>query len=87
MNLVMFDIDGTLTATTGIDEVCFIQAVREVLGVKEIDTDLLNYTHVTDEGITSEIIEQHTGRPAGREELSDIRNLFVKLLKEKLNCF
>jgi len=83
MNLVMFDIDGTLTATTGIDEVCFIQAVQEVLGVKEIDTDLLNYTHVTDEGITSEIIEHHAGRPAGREELSDIRNLFVKLLKEK----
>jgi len=83
MNLVMFDIDGTLTATTGVDEECYVQAIKQVLSIDDIDTNLTNYTHVTDEGITSEIIEKHMGRKAGKQELTDVRRSFVRLLREE----
>ncbi len=80
MNLVMFDIDGTLTATTDIDEQCFVRAVEDVLGIDDIDTNLANYTHVTDESIAAEIIHRHTGREATDSELEGIRTYFVGLI-------
>ncbi len=82
MNLVMFDIDGTLTATTDIDEKCFLQAMEHVFNIRDIDTDLTTYKHVTDEGIASEIIERHTGHAATEEQLLRLRASFVELLKE-----
>jgi beta-phosphoglucomutase-like phosphatase (HAD superfamily) len=33
MNLAIFDIDGTLTESVAIDESCFVQAFRDVLGI------------------------------------------------------
>jgi phosphoglycolate phosphatase-like HAD superfamily hydrolase len=81
MNLVMFDIDGTLTATTDIDEQCFIRAVNEVLQVYDLDTDVSNYTHVTDEGIAAEIIRRYTSDPVTEEKLCDIRRCFLRLLR------
>ena len=33
MNLVIFGIDGTLTQSVAVDEVCFVQAFRDVLGL------------------------------------------------------
>ena len=83
-NLIMFDIDGTLTATTDIDERCFVQAVEDVLNIDNIDTDLANYTHVTDESIAAEIIERHGGRKATERELSDLRHYFVGLIQKHI---
>jgi len=86
MNLVMFDIDGTLTKTVDIDENNFVKAVNDVLNIYDIDTDLTTYKYITDEGIAAEIIERHTGRPATNKELLDIRIYFVSLLKEKASA-
>lgn len=83
MNLVMFDIDGTLTATTGVDAQCFVQAVNDLFNIKDVDTDLTSYKNVTDEGIAEEIIERHTGRGATEKELSDLRRHFVELLRKE----
>lgn len=84
MNLVMFDIDGTLTATTDMDERCYISAVEAVLRIDNIDTDLTHYTHVTDEGIAIEIIERHKGRQATEKELLDLRRHFVGLIERHI---
>jgi hypothetical protein len=63
-HLVMFDVDGTLVKRNGIDDVCFSEAVGEVLGIGQIDTDWSHYSNVTDSGITSEIIQKNlTRRP------------------------
>jgi beta-phosphoglucomutase-like phosphatase (HAD superfamily) len=70
MNLVMFDVDGTLTATNTVDTHCFVQAFKEVLNIDLIDTDWSNYKQSTDSGIVAEIIERHTGSPASDEDLS-----------------
>ena len=85
MNLVMFDIDGTLTATTGVDAQCFVQAVNDLFHIKDVDTDLTSYKNVTDEGIAEEIIERHTGRVATKKELTDLKRHFVELLREEVS--
>lgn len=58
MLLVMFDVDGTLIQWNDIDRICYSEAVKEALGIAQIDTNWAHYTHVTDSGITSEIIEK-----------------------------
>ncbi len=81
MNLIMFDIDGTLITTPEIDETCFIKAVNEVMGIYEIERDLNHYKNITDEGIAAQIIEEHKGRPATLTELCNIQKKFYDLLK------
>lgn len=46
MRLVIFDIDGTLTATMKADEECLVRALAEVCGFGEVDTDWSRYKHV-----------------------------------------
>jgi len=43
MHLVMFDIDGTLTQTTKVDEECFVRSFKDVFGFADIDTDWSHY--------------------------------------------
>jgi hypothetical protein len=38
MNLAIFDIDGTLSESVGVDEACFVQVFRDVLGIERINT-------------------------------------------------
>ena len=83
MNLVMFDIDGTLTATTGVDAQCFVQAVNDLFNIKDVDTDLTSYKNVTDQGIAAEIIQRNTGRVATEKQLTGLKRHFVKLLREE----
>jgi beta-phosphoglucomutase-like phosphatase (HAD superfamily) len=48
MNLAIFDIDGTLTESVAVDEACFVQAFRDVFGIKWINTNWLEYNFQTD---------------------------------------
>jgi len=81
MRLIMFDIDGTLTSTTDIDEYCFVQSVAHVMDITGVDTNLANYKHVTDQSIAAEIIEKHLGRDAKDAEIAAIRDHFVMLIE------
>ena len=54
---LIFDIDGTLIDSEGIDGTLFVQAVKEVLGDIRFAENWSNYTKVTDVGILSEILE------------------------------
>jgi len=78
--LLMFDIDGTLTATNGVDTECYVQAMSEYLGVA-IDNDWARYQHVTDSGIASELLKLH-GRPM--EEVSLLQRRFFELIEQAL---
>jgi len=51
MNLVLFDVDGTLTLTNEVDNRCYLCALGEALGGAGFDTDWTKYPHVTDSGI------------------------------------
>ncbi len=83
MKLVMFDIDGTLTAANGADERCFLQAMGDIFKVAHIDSNWSRYKNVTDEGIAAEAIEEHTGRPPGEADLCNVRKRFLELMKRE----
>lgn len=82
MNLVMFDIDGTLANANEVDEQCFLQALSEVLQVGATDTDWTNYENVTDRGCLEEFTRRNRGRPVTQEESDSIRRRYIGLLAQ-----
>ena len=80
MNLAIFDIDGTLTESVAVDESCFVQAFRDVLGIERINTNWLEYTFQTDSGLALEICRNHLGRDPSGAEISRLQSRFAELL-------
>jgi phosphoglycolate phosphatase-like HAD superfamily hydrolase len=80
MHLVMFDIDGTLTETTKIDEECFVRSFKDVFGLTDIDTDWSHYPHTTDSGIFHDVFTSRIGQSPTAQEVSRFRQHFVQLL-------
>jgi phosphoglycolate phosphatase-like HAD superfamily hydrolase len=80
MQLVMFDIDGTLTETMKVDEECFVRSFAEVFGFTDIDADWSHYPHVTDSGIFHEVYAPRMGRPPTSLDISRFRQRFIELL-------
>jgi beta-phosphoglucomutase-like phosphatase (HAD superfamily) len=66
--LVIFDVDGTLTDTTGVDDECYRAAVAEALGVDAAVVDWAGTLHVTDAGILRYLWSTHrSGTPSGAD--------------------
>ncbi len=85
MNLAIFDIDGTLTETDHIDEICFVQALTDAHGITEISTDWAGYPHTTDSAITFHIFETKLNRAPEEAELLKFKTHFVRLLENYQN--
>jgi phosphoglycolate phosphatase-like HAD superfamily hydrolase len=80
MNLVMLDIDGTLTQSYEYDKEIFGLAIGEVLNCPAVDTDLYGYVDKTSTGVTQEAIRRITGRNPSEEQLEEVkRNVFRRL--------
>jgi phosphoglycolate phosphatase-like HAD superfamily hydrolase len=82
MKLVVFDLDGTLTKTNAIDEVCFVRAFAETAGICDLNTNWMDYEHVTDSGVARQVFIEQYGRPPEPAEVSRIVERFVELLRE-----
>ena len=82
MNLVMFDIDETLTNTNEVDHLCFVQALSEILQMEATDTDWTKYKNVTDQGCLEEFILRNMGRPATQKESTRIKKRHIQLLAQ-----
>ncbi len=80
MKLVMFDIDGTLTQTDRADETCFVQALREVFGFSDVNTDWASYPHCSDSGILEDLFQSRAGRSPLPAEVSAFQAHFLSLL-------
>ena len=80
MNLVMFDIDGTLTDTNEVDKQCYVQALSEVFHVDATDTDWTEYENVTDRGGLEEFARRNMGRPVTQEESAGTKKRYMELL-------
>jgi len=62
MKLVIFDIDGTLANTKAVDDACFIKAFYTTFQIDIHQQKWEDITHLTDWGITEEIIQKHLKR-------------------------
>jgi phosphoglycolate phosphatase-like HAD superfamily hydrolase len=83
--LVVFDIDGTLTATNAVDDECYQRAVGETLSIDPKTIDWTGSPHVTDSAIAHWLWSQHRGSPPGADHLEQLRVRFVTLLEEQLS--
>lgn len=75
--LAIFDLDGTLLDTNEVDGDCFIRAVRDVTGIDCSGLRWSSFEHVTDRGITLELLRRH-GLPASG--VMRVRERFLELL-------
>jgi phosphoglycolate phosphatase-like HAD superfamily hydrolase len=82
MHLIMFDVDGTLTETTKVDEECFVRSFKDVFGFADIDTDWSHYSCTTDSGIFHDVFTSRIGRSPTAQEISRFRQHFVGLLAQ-----
>jgi phosphoglycolate phosphatase-like HAD superfamily hydrolase len=73
MNLVMLDIDGTLTQSYEYDLESFGLAIGEVLGCPPISIDLNDYVDKTSLGVTLEAIQRLTGRNPQTEDVNEVK--------------
>jgi phosphoglycolate phosphatase-like HAD superfamily hydrolase len=84
IKLAIFDVDGTLTNTSRVDNECFARAYADALAVTEIDTTWQSCPHVTDSGVAQHIFQQRFKREPDETEISRLRDCFMKLLREQL---
>lgn len=82
MNIALFDIDGTLTASNAIDSECRADAFRDVFGFA-LDRNWDAYEHTTDRGIATQALREQ-GREATEHDLSLDRARCVQLLTERM---
>jgi phosphoglycolate phosphatase-like HAD superfamily hydrolase len=73
MNLVMLDIDGTLTQSFELDGKVFAIAIAEVFGSQKNDLDLNGYVNVTSLGVTMEELQRILGRTPTGEEIQAVK--------------
>ncbi len=81
MKYVIFDIDGTLTHTKKVDDKCFMKAFEQTFGIDIWQQEWSVLKHVTDWGITEEIIQREWGRVPTKEEYESMISHFVANLK------
>ena len=85
---VIFDVDGTLTASTGVDDDCLVEAWRRIWGAGHgpVDTDWSKWEHSTDEGLSAEVCRKWLGRGPTREEMDRVRREFFGLLRQRISA-
>ena len=82
--ILIFDLDGTLIKSNRFDDQCFQQAVKEVLGHSNFNTDWKTYQNVTDTGLLNEMLTK-----MGIQDIEPItiqvRNIFGIKIREYLD--
>jgi len=81
VHLALFDIDGTLIRSTGLDDRCYARAVTDVFGIAGFSTDWMDYRHSTDSGIITELVQNRLGRDPTGGEMERFQEHFLGLLK------
>ncbi|SFN31544.1 Phosphoglycolate phosphatase, HAD superfamily [Chitinophaga sp. YR627] len=81
MKYIIFDIDGTLTNTTEIDDLCYTQAIAETFGFSNFNTNYGHYENTTDSGILNQLSLERRNRPCTVTELENFIDCFCNLLE------
>lgn len=82
MKLVIFDIDGTLTQTIRVDEICYTRAFSDAHGLEVVADHWADCPHVSDSGVTQHLFQHYFGRDPHDHESGAIKQRLVDLLEE-----
>jgi len=82
MNLVVFDLDGTLTDTNEVDTDCFVQALGDALGIDNVNTAWEEYEHATDLGCLQEAFLRKFNRQVTPQETDRFISHFLDRLQQ-----
>ena len=83
MTLIIFDIDGTLTATNAVDMKCYAAAFEKTFGVQLPSTDWGVYQYCTDFAIAHEALEMTRGDRGTPQEMEAYERAFVVELEKE----
>jgi len=83
MDLVLFDIDGTLIRSMADDTECLVMALHDVFGFVDVEDDWSQYENITEAGIVIEAFQGRRGRPPSSTEIARFRDRFVELLTKR----
>jgi phosphoglycolate phosphatase-like HAD superfamily hydrolase len=76
MTLVVFDIDGTLTNTKAIDDLCFIDSIRVCWNCDLRNVDWSTYIDVTDSGLARDIFKSLFNKEISSSEMLKLKHVF-----------
>ena len=83
MNLLVCDLDGTLTRTIAVDEECFVQAFLDVFSIHDLNTNWMEYRHITDLGVLQQVFQERFNRMPAPDDIARFSESFVSLLSER----
>lgn len=82
MDLLVWDIDGTLVDASATEEEAFLSALRDACGVTSVSCDWNTYENRTDTGIVYEILKRHHGRAPTNAETTAVLSAYVANLRD-----
>ncbi len=85
MKYIIFDIDGTLTNTTKVDDKCYIESFESLFNTSIKDVQWHHLKNVTDWGITEELIKLKLEREATQNDIGSLKQIFLNKIKEEFN--
>jgi len=83
MNLIVFDVDGTLLNSTGVDDECYQKALHHAHGIAIDEFSWENFKDVTDQGVTEDILATKLGREASLKELKAVEKAMGEFVWEE----
>lgn len=83
MKYIIFDIDGTLSNTTTVDDKCYLNAFRLAFDVNLDKVNWATITNLTDWGIAEELIQINLKRNPTIEDLNKLEALHIEFLKKE----
>jgi phosphoglycolate phosphatase-like HAD superfamily hydrolase len=84
MHLVIFDIDGTLTDSAGLDDELFLRSFKDIFRLEISSEKWENYkllSSFNDNSIVSMVLEKECGLAQHSEELSKLKAHYLNLLE------
>ncbi len=82
MNLVMFDMDGTLTDTFSLDANCYVIAIEQALGLDAVVTDWESYPHASSSYCLEAIVSRARGHAPTADESRAVQERMITLMEE-----
>lgn len=86
MRLAIFDIDGTLTRTTRVDDLSLAAGFGKFLGVHLPRVDWFEFGTSTDDGLCRAACRRHLRREPTDREISQAREMFLHELQSRIEA-